>query len=167
MDKNVSHTTNKSDRELGNKFDIKDFNKKFEENDMNPKAEIAQKLIPKKTSYNVNMKIQTEDTMKTESVLSELSRMMAEQEKEQTQDKKDNKMETIELLKQMNQLPHQKPVGLIIKDTQLLIVKIFNMISEGNNPIPILFSSLDNHFSITIFIIGIALLLLFLNNLLS
>jgi len=33
MTTNVSHTTNKSDRELGNKFDINQFNKKFDDND--------------------------------------------------------------------------------------------------------------------------------------
>ena len=31
--KPAQNTTNKSDRELGNKFDIKQFNKKFDEND--------------------------------------------------------------------------------------------------------------------------------------
>ena len=33
MTANVSHTTNKSDRELGNKFDINQFNKNFDNND--------------------------------------------------------------------------------------------------------------------------------------
>jgi hypothetical protein len=33
MTTNLSHTTNKSDRELGNKFDINQFNKKFDDND--------------------------------------------------------------------------------------------------------------------------------------
>jgi hypothetical protein len=33
MTTNVSHTTNKSDRELGSKFDINQFNKKFDDND--------------------------------------------------------------------------------------------------------------------------------------
>ena len=33
MTANVPHTTNKSDRELGSKFDINQFNKKFDDND--------------------------------------------------------------------------------------------------------------------------------------
>ena len=33
MTANVPHTTNKSNRELGNKFDINQFNKKFDDND--------------------------------------------------------------------------------------------------------------------------------------
>ena len=33
MTANVPHTTNKSDRDLGNKFDINQFNKKYEDND--------------------------------------------------------------------------------------------------------------------------------------
>jgi hypothetical protein len=138
MEKTSTHTTNKSDRELGNKFDIKDFNKKFEENDLNkvksPKQKIQSELT--QTSYQeqpLRMPIDEDD---------------------------------IFILNKMNILPHQKPIKTIIKDIQLLIVKIFNSISNGNNPFSLIISSLDNHFSITIFIIGIGILILILNNIL-
>jgi hypothetical protein len=175
---NLSHTTNKSDRDLGNKFDIKDFNKKFEENDKRPKSEkieIKQDFKQKETqpkTYNksiVDIKVESENEEKTESILSELDEIVkAEQEDVEKKLLNNNKeLQNSEILQKLNKLPHQKPIGTIINDIQILIVKIIQYISDGKNPFSLLFSSLDNHFSIALFLIGIGLLILFMNNILS
>jgi hypothetical protein len=44
--KKLEHTTNKSDRNINKQFDLKNFNQKFEENDLNIKNKQIKSILP-------------------------------------------------------------------------------------------------------------------------
>jgi hypothetical protein len=62
-------------------------------------------------------------------------------------------------------LPHKKPVEDLIVNMRNLFFLILEMLLDKKNPIPLIFSSPDRHFSFAILLIIIGTLLLLFSNL--
>jgi hypothetical protein len=117
---NQQNTNNKSNRELGNKFDLGQFNKSFDENE---------EKLGKTNRLNYSHEMGKID----ESISSNL--------------------------------PHKKPVEDLIVNMRNLFFLILEMLLDKKNPIPLIFSSPDRHFSFAILLIIIGTLLLLFSNL--
>lgn len=60
------------------------------------------------------------------------------------------------------ELPHQRGIITIIKNSFILLYSILEMIANNENPIPYIFSSADTHFHFTtlLFIFGVILVII-------